>query len=77
MKKISITIISIYQVFFSTLFKILLGNSKFCRFEETCSDYTKRAIKEKGFVKGIYLGLIRILKCQPYYKGPLYRQEII
>jgi uncharacterized protein len=64
-KNIAIGIISFYQIFISTLTKNILGVSAMCRFEETCSAYTKRAIKEKGALKGVGLGFIRILKCQP------------
>lgn len=66
-KKATITLIDIYQVFISTILKSILGTNRFCRFDETCSQYTKRAIMEKGIMKGAGLGLIRLLKCQPFY----------
>lgn len=40
-----------------------------CRFTPTCSQYTYEAIVEHGIVKGIYLGIKRILKCNPLFKG--------
>lgn len=40
-----------------------------CRFHPTCSAYMIEAIEEHGVLKGLYLGITRILKCHPYYKG--------
>lgn len=64
-KSIGISTISAYQIFVSPMIKNLLGVSSVCRFEETCSNYTKRMINERGLIKGAGLGFIRILKCQP------------
>ncbi len=66
------SVITIYQTFFSILLKNILGVGKSCRFEETCSDYSKRMINEKGLLKGSYLSLVRLSRCQPFYKGNLY-----
>ncbi len=67
MKILFLALIDLYQDFFSTLFKNLLGASTFCRFNPTCSEYAKKAIQEKGALTGGYLLLIRLLKCQPFY----------
>lgn len=67
MKKIAIIFIDLYQRVFSYFLKNILGVSHFCRFRPTCSDYTKTAIQEKGLIKGVYIGFVRILKCQPLY----------
>jgi uncharacterized protein len=40
-----------------------------CRFEPTCSEYAKQAVEKYGAVKGTWLGLKRILRCQPFCKG--------
>lgn len=69
MKKLTITLIDIYQKFISYFLKNILGVSHFCRFRPTCSEYAKISIQETGIVKGTYMALIRILKCQPLYKG--------
>lgn len=61
----SVLPISFYQIFLSPLLKGFLGINAMCRFDETCSMYTKRMIMEKGVFKGIGLGFVRILKCQP------------
>ena len=40
-----------------------------CRFEPTCSVYMREAIEKKGLVKGIFLGVRRLLKCHPFNEG--------
>ncbi len=40
-----------------------------CRFEPTCSEYTKQAVEKYGALRGSWLGLKRILRCQPFCKG--------
>jgi uncharacterized protein len=45
----------------------LLGHN--CRFYPTCSTYTYQAIEKYGLIKGIFLGIKRILKCHPFHPG--------
>lgn len=40
-----------------------------CRFEPTCSEYARQAIEKYGAVKGSWMGLKRILRCQPFCRG--------
>lgn len=40
-----------------------------CKFYPSCSEYTKQAIEKYGCLKGIWLGMGRILKCNPFSKG--------
>ena len=40
-----------------------------CRFEPTCSEYAKEAVEKYGAVRGTWMGLKRILRCQPFCKG--------
>ncbi len=40
-----------------------------CRFEPTCSEYASEAVEKYGAIKGTWLGLKRILRCQPLCKG--------
>lgn len=46
----------------------LLGAGK-CRFYPTCSNYAIEAIKKHGAIKGCFLALKRILRCNPFCKG--------
>ena len=40
-----------------------------CRFRPTCSEYTAQALEKYGVMKGSFLGLKRILRCNPFGKG--------
>ena len=40
-----------------------------CRFIPTCSQYAMEAIEKYGAIKGGYLALRRILRCNPLCKG--------
>lgn len=63
MKKIIILILIAYK---KTISKIL---PPACRFYPTCSEYTLEAVKKHGAFKGIFLGVRRILKCNPFHPG--------
>ena len=63
MKKIIIFMIIGYQKVIS----MLLGPN--CRFHPTCSEYSKECFKRFSFLKAIWYSMIRIIKCNPLYKG--------
>ncbi len=63
MKKAIVKIIEFYQKYLGPL----KGNT--CRFYPTCSEYTKEAIIKHGIPKGLFLGLKRILRCNPFHPG--------
>ena len=52
--------IKIYQKLISPFFP------SSCRFQPTCSHYTKDALLSHGIAKGSYLGIKRILRCHPW-----------
>lgn len=40
-----------------------------CRFQPTCSEYTRIAIARHGLIRGTYLGVKRLAKCHPFHPG--------
>ena len=40
-----------------------------CRFQPTCSEYMLQAVERHGAVRGMGLGLRRLLKCHPFHAG--------
>ena len=40
-----------------------------CRFVPTCSNYFLEAVQKHGALRGGWMGLRRILRCQPLCKG--------
>lgn len=67
MKKIIIKIIEFYQKNISLY--ISQNWHINCKYMPTCSEYTKQAISKYGCLKGIFLGIKRILRCNPFSKG--------
>ncbi len=37
-----------------------------CRFDPSCSEYMRQAVIEHGAIKGVYLGVKRLLRCHPW-----------
>ena len=57
-----------------------LSSHNKCRFIPTCSNYGIEAIKEYGSIKGTYLTIKRIIRCNPLCKGgydPLIKEKKI
>ena len=61
MKKLSIYLIKAYQ-------RIPGPWHSMCKFQPTCSNYAIEALEEHGFIKGWYLSIKRVLKCNPFTK---------
>ena len=64
MKKVIIGLIRFYQNAVSPY-----KGGKCCRFVPTCSQYALEAVEKYGAVKGTFLAVKRILKCNPFCKG--------
>ena len=60
MKFLILKFIKLYQNYLSPL----LGPS--CRFHPTCSEYALQAIENFGVIRGGFLAIKRILKCNPW-----------
>ena len=62
-RKLVILLIRFYQKFISP------SLPKRCIFYSTCTEYTRQAVDKYGIIKGSFLGIKRILKCNPFSKG--------
>lgn len=70
MRKFFIRLIDFYQVFLSFdrgLLSVFAPDGA-CRFEISCSEYTKQAITKYGIAKGLSLGIKRLLLCNPFFE---------
>ncbi len=63
MTKFAVLLVRLYRLFVSPYIPTT------CRFYPTCSCYMMEALQRKGFWKGMSLGLLRILKCNPFHPG--------
>jgi putative membrane protein insertion efficiency factor len=63
MKRILLSLIRFYRSQISPLLPPA------CRFTPTCSQYALTAIERFGAVRGGWLALKRILRCNPFCKG--------
>lgn len=66
MKKLFLLLIRFYQRCISPL------RGPCCRFRPTCSAYAYEAINKYGAIKGGWLALKRLCRCNPFYKGDYY-----
>ncbi len=66
MKKLLLSLIAFYRRSISPL------TPPACRFIPTCSEYAQQAITKYGAIKGGWLALRRLLRCNPFYKGDTY-----
>lgn len=64
MKNLLIGVLKFYKKFVSPVSERLFGRA--CRFTPTCSEYTITALAKFGTVKGLELGLKRLLRCHPW-----------
>jgi putative membrane protein insertion efficiency factor len=63
MKALLIGLVRAYQY----LFRPLLGAN--CRFYPSCSDYARDALERYGAIRGTWLAVRRIGRCQPFHPG--------
>ena len=63
MRQLALELIKLYQMTISEV------TSHSCRFQPTCSHYAYEAIGRYGFIKGSWLTLKRLARCNPLSKG--------
>lgn len=63
MKKFFIKLIRLYQKYISPMHRPC------CKYYPTCSAYAVEAIEIHGAVKGGFLAVWRIIRCNPFSKG--------
>jgi putative membrane protein insertion efficiency factor len=63
MARLAVGLIVLYQRFVSPF----LG--PVCRFEPSCSNYTREALEKYGLCRGGWLGIRRISRCHPLHAG--------
>lgn len=63
MKRVALGLINLYQSAVSPMLPPA------CRFQPTCSEYTKTAIEIHGLARGSWLGTKRICRCHPFSAG--------
>ena len=63
MRRFIITLIKAYRFLLSPWFGM------HCRFTPTCSVYSQEAVEKYGVLKGLYLAIRRILRCNPFARG--------
>ncbi len=66
MKKILLFLLKIYKKYISPIFKAIGVE---CKYYPTCSDYMRQAIEKYGAFKGTWLGIKRLVRCNPFSKG--------
>lgn len=64
MKKVLIFLIKLYRKYISPL-----KGRPTCIYTPTCSLYAMQALQKYGAIKGTYLAIKRILRCNPFAKG--------
>lgn len=64
-------LIRVYQYTLSPALPILTMGRCGCRFTPTCSHYAVDAIRAHGAGRGVYLAMVRLLKCTPLHPGGL------
>jgi|AFSR01.1.fsa_nt_gi hypothetical protein len=63
LKRVALALIRLYQLLIAPLMPPV------CRFQPTCSHYTAEAIARYGVWRGGWLGLRRLVRCQPFCRG--------
>ncbi len=64
LKNVMVFLVKTYQLTMSPRF-----SHGACRYTPTCSQYMLEAIEIHGPFKGLMLGILRIMRCNPLFRG--------
>lgn len=62
-KTIALAMVRFYQHYLSPL------KPPSCIYSPTCSEYTYQAIAKYGFLRGVAMGVERLMRCHPFSHG--------
>lgn len=62
MRKIGLGLIIAYQ-------KLTFWMPPSCRYTPSCSHYTYQAVERYGLLRGSWMGIRRIARCNPWFPG--------
>ena len=63
MRKAVIATLRFYKLFISPILPSA------CRFSPTCSEYMAEAVDKYGALRGVWMGMRRLLRCHPFHAG--------
>ncbi|QQS44253.1 membrane protein insertion efficiency factor YidD [Candidatus Roizmanbacteria bacterium] len=72
MKQLLLFILRLYKktsFVHNHIFQTLTMSKNVCRYTPTCSVYSYHAIDKYGALKGSWLAIKRIIRCNPWSKG--------
>ena len=63
MRTVVIAALRFYKLFLSPLVPSA------CRYRPTCSEYMLEAVDKYGVRRGVWMGMLRLLRCHPFHEG--------
>jgi len=63
MRKVVIATLGFYKRFLSPMLPSA------CRYRPTCSEYMIEAVDKYGAGRGVWMGMLRVLRCHPFRQG--------
>jgi putative membrane protein insertion efficiency factor len=64
LKRVVLAPVHLYRRFLSPLKPV-----PSCRYLPTCSAYAIEAVEKRGVVRGLFLAVWRVLRCNPLFRG--------
>ena len=62
-RRLTIGLIQLYRLYLSPMLPPT------CRYTPSCSLYTVQAIEKYGVLRGVFMGIFRMLRCHPFARG--------